>query len=61
MKAVVNEGCTGCSLCESICPEVFRMNKDGLAEAYADITPETAGNAKEAAESCPVSIIEIKE
>jgi len=61
MKARVNESCTGCGLCESICPAVFRINKDGLAEAYADVTAETEADARDAADSCPVSVIEIDE
>ena len=61
MRARVKEGCTGCGLCEAICPEVFRINNDGLAEAFSEVTAETIDNVREAAESCPVSVIEIEE
>jgi len=59
MKARILDGCTGCSLCESICPDVFRMNDDNLAEVYADITPKMEDQVKEAADSCPASVIEV--
>ena len=40
MKARVNEGCISCGACVAACPEVFRFNDDGVAEAYADVAPE---------------------
>lgn len=60
MKAKVIEGCISCGLCENICPEVFRIGPDGVAEAYNDVTPEQEEKALEAQESCPVSVIEVK-
>ena len=59
MKAKVNEGCIDCGMCVSLCPEVFRFNDEGLAEAYTDITEETRETAEEARESCPVSVIDL--
>lgn len=59
MKAKVNEGCIACGMCVSLCPEVFRFNDEGLAEAYTDITEETRETAEEARESCPVSVIDL--
>ncbi|HOB64590.1 MAG: ferredoxin [Clostridiales bacterium] len=62
MKAFVDKiGCIGCELCANICPEVFRMGDDGLAEAYAEVTPANEDTAKEARDSCPVSVISIEE
>lgn len=62
MKAIIDrEGCISCGLCEQICPEVFRMAKDGLAEVFADPVPESAKSAAvEAQESCPVSVITVE-
>ncbi len=56
------DGCISCGLCEGICPEVFRMGDDGLAEVYVDeVPPEAEDKAVEAQESCPVSVIEVEE
>ena len=52
------EGCIGCGLCSEICPDVFRMADDSKAEVYSEPTPETEDMVKEAAESCPVQVIE---
>ena len=60
MKATVDqEGCIGCGLCVDTCPEVVRMNDDGLAEGYADVTPDNQEAAEEARDSCPVDVITI--
>ena len=61
MKAYVDENCIGCGACASICPEVFRMNDEGLAEAYVDPVPsEHEEGAQEAADSCPVDAIHLE-
>ena len=61
MKAFVDQdGCIGCGLCADTCPEVFRMNDDGLAEAYGEITPENQASAEEARDTCPSSVITIE-
>ena len=57
MKARVEEGCISCGTCVAVCPEVFRFNDDGLAEAYEAIEPEYESAAEEARDSCPVSVI----
>jgi ferredoxin len=41
MKASIDrDGCIACGLCTTVCPEVFRMADDGLAEVYVDVVPE---------------------
>lgn len=60
MNASVDENCIGCGACPSICPEVFRMNDEGLAEAY--VTPVPSGieeSAQEAGDGCPVDAIHL--
>ncbi|MCF2683191.1 ferredoxin [Faecalicatena contorta] len=61
MKAKVNDGCISCGACVATCPEVFRFNDDGLAEAYADVLPEDENTAQEARDACPVSVIDIED
>jgi len=61
MKATIDRsGCIGCGVCPSVCPEVFQMADDGLAEVIVDVIPSDAeGTAEEARESCPVSVIDV--
>ena len=62
MKAIIDRsGCISCGLCPEICPGVFRMADDGLAEVYGEVTKDNRDSAKEAADSCPVSVISIEE
>ncbi|MHB8124818.1 MAG: ferredoxin [Desulfitobacteriaceae bacterium] len=50
--------CIGCGACPSICPEVFQMNDEGLAEAYVNPVPsKLEASAQEAADGCPVDAI----
>ncbi len=63
MKAKVDPNtCIGCELCPTICPDVFRMGDDGVAHTIVEMVPgESEDSAREAAESCPVDAISIKE
>jgi ferredoxin len=63
MKAWIDrDGCISCGLCASICPDVFRMDDEDIAEVYVDEIPEEVEDmAQEAADSCPVSVIHIEE
>ena len=55
MKAYVDKDtCIGCELCTQICPDVFSMEKDDIAQNLQD-------DAVEARDSCPVSAIDIEE
>ncbi len=62
MKASIDrEGCISCGLCAGICPKVFRMADDDIAEVYIDVVPGDAEkDAQEACDSCPVSVISIE-
>ena len=63
MKAIINrEGCISCGQCVAICPEVFHMADDGLADVHQDPVPKEAeAGAVEAQESCPVSVIVVED
>lgn len=58
MKAFVDQdSCIGCGMCCGVCPEVFRMNDDGKAEAYGDVTVANRGAVQEAISGCPMEAI----
>ena len=62
MKATVDkDGCIACGICVNLCPEVFRWDGGGLAEAYTAISPATESAAVESRDSCPVSVISIED
>lgn len=59
---VDKDACIGCGACPDICPEVFKLEDDGLAEAYKNPVPsEFEASAKEAAEGCPTEAIHLEE
>lgn len=62
MKAYLDKsGCISCGLCVDICPEVFQMDDDGVAEVYVEDVPvEVEDAAVEAQDSCPVSVITVE-
>ncbi|NLC97213.1 MAG: ferredoxin [Erysipelotrichaceae bacterium] len=49
--------CIGCGLCESICPSVFQMNDEGLADVVKQPTEDEFDSVSEAIDSCPVNAI----
>lgn len=63
MKPIVDEDlCIGCGNCEEECPEVFRLEDDGLAHVImADVPADMYGCARDAADSCPVDAISLEE
>ncbi len=61
MKVIIHQDqCIGCGMCESICPEVFRMTDEGIAEVYQQ-PEQITDTVQDAVDSCPVSCIEIVE
>ena len=59
MKVKINDGCIACGACESVCDAVFSIADTAVVNEAA-----VAGNEdclKEAAESCPVGVIEVEE
>lgn len=61
MKATVIEGCISCGLCVSVCPEVFKFNEENLSEVYNQPGAEQEEAVREAADGCPVNVIEVEE
>ena len=53
-------GCISCENCVSICPEVFRMNEEDLAEVYNQ-PEEITQDVLDAIEDCPTMVITIEE
>jgi ferredoxin len=49
--------CIGCGLCESMCPEVFKLGSDGKSSVK---NPKGKCNLKDVASSCPVQAIIVK-
>ncbi len=61
-KVWIEEGCTACALCEELCPEVFELGDadEASVKEGADFG-ENEGCIKEAAEECPVEVIQYEE
>jgi ferredoxin len=60
-KVWIEDGCTACELCVDTCPEVFDL-PDDMAVVIEDANlEENVEGIKEAAESCPVEVIQYKE
>ena len=60
MRVWIEPGCTACGLCEGICPEVFTVEDEARINSGVDYD-EYADAIKEAADSCPVAVIEYDE
>lgn len=52
----IEEDCIACGTCEGICPEVFQVTYRSRVKKGVNFNDYEAG-IKEAAESCPVSVI----
>ena len=62
MKAFVDPDlCIGCTQCAGICPEVFTMEGTLAVAIPEELPPDTVPQAVEAAQTCPVSAIQIME
>lgn len=60
MNVHVNSNCISCGLCVSLCPDVFHITEGGTAGVYSrELAPELENQAREAADACPVSAIEV--
>ena len=62
MKVEVNkDACIGCGACQSIVPDVFEIEDDGLACAKGQVTDENKEDVIDASESCPTGAITVDE
>lgn len=62
MKVTVIDGCISCGLCSEDYPDLFRLNEEGLAEPTDPAVPPGREEAvRQAAEDCPVGVIQPEE
>ncbi len=63
----IEEGCISCNLCEDLCPEVFEVPAGSECRTTKHYKKHLNGDAEmiekiqEAAESCPVEVIQVEE
>ena len=57
---VDQEACTGCGVCESLCPELFQVQEDEKAHVVNPENCETC-DCREAVDSCPAQAISVEE
>ncbi len=58
MYAVVQSGCTGCGLCEQLCPALFTV-RNGTAQAVpAELDEVVLPAAAAARDCCPLAAID---
>jgi ferredoxin len=55
-----HEGCIGCGACVSVCPDNWEMGDDGKSNPV-ETTLDSVGCNQEAADVCPVNVIDIVE
>ncbi|MGE0201567.1 MAG: ferredoxin [Candidatus Melainabacteria bacterium] len=59
MHVRIAPGCIACGVCESLCPEVFTVVEDSVADNTH--VPGRENACREAADACPVCVIVIEE
>ena len=59
MAVKINDGCIACGACESICDAVFKV--EDVATVNQAAVADNMDCVKEAADSCPVGVIEIEQ
>ena len=61
MKVKIDaEGCIGCGLCVSTCPEVYAMQDDKAVVTVPAVPKEAEDSCKKAVDECPVTVITIE-
>ena len=59
MYAVIHKDCTGCGLCEQLCPAVFTVQKGTARASIGDIEEPAIPAAAAARDSCPLAAIDL--
>jgi len=63
LKAIAEKGaCCGYAECTQICPEVFKLDENGIVSIPVPIIPaELHARAREAVAACPQSALRVEE
>ena len=59
MNVKINDDCTGCGACASLCGEVFKLKGEKAQVIAGADMKKNAGCIKEAKEACPAESISI--
>lgn len=62
MKVYVDhDGCISCGICVNTCPEVFEFDEDDKSVVKKQPEQFEEEEVRDAADGCPVSVIDIEE
>lgn len=63
LRVIVDRGrCCGYGLCAQLCPEVYKLDENGLVYVESELIPEgLEEEAKEGAAACPAEALVIEE
>ena len=61
LKVVINKpACCGYGVCADICPDVYKLDENGIVYVDNEIVPAGMGDlAREGADACPQSAIKL--
>ena len=59
MHVKIENGCIACGVCESLCPDVFKVVDNCIADNTK--VPGNEAACREASQACPVDVIKIEE
>jgi len=59
-KVTIMPGCISCGTCQVVCPEVFEVTDISHVKENVDFE-KNEEKIKEAAQMCPVNVIEVEE
>lgn len=60
MEVSVNSNCIGCGLCPNVCPGVFYMTDENVAQAVDVVPAEMEAQVHEAATAVPQTPLSLK-